>query len=212
MTDERANDTRAASLSAVILTGGRSSRMGRPKAWLPLGGVPLLQLVAARVRPLACDIVVVAAAGQDLPPLDARVLRDEIPALGPLPALALGLAAIATPYAFALGCDAPFVRRAVLRLLAREGAGAEGAIPLWDSRPQPLVALYHGRLAGVLTSMAAAGERRLQALATLPGMRLVPTERLRECDPEGVSFRTLNTPAEYAAAVDAWARGALDDD
>jgi molybdopterin-guanine dinucleotide biosynthesis protein A len=156
--------------------------------------------------------VVVAAAGQDLPPLDARVLRDEIPDLGPLPALALGLAAIATPYAFALGCDAPFVRRAVLRLLAREGVGAEGAISVWGGLPQPLVALYHRRLAASLSAMAAAGERRLQALATLPGVRLVPAERLRERDPEGTSFRTLNTPAEYAAAADAWTHGALDPD
>ena len=198
-------------LSAVILTGGRSRRMASPKAWLPLSEVPLLLHVAARVRPLVREIVVVAAAHQDLPALEARVLRDPVPDLGPLPALALGLAAIATPYAFALGCDAPFVRRAVLRLLAREAAGADSAIPLWQGRPQPLVAVYHRRLADPLAALGKAGERRLGAVTALPGVHLVPEERLREADPEGASFRTLNTPAEYAAAIERWGRGTPED-
>jgi len=198
-------------LSAVILVGGHSRRMGRPKAWLTLGDLPLLVHVAARVRPLVREIVVVAAAHQDLPALEARVLRDPVPDLGPLPALALGLAAIATPYAFALGCDAPFVRRAVLRLLAREVVGAAAAIPLWDGRPQPLIAVYHRRLADPLATLNKAGERRLQAAAALPGVRLVPAERLREADPEGASFRTLNTPAEYAAALERWERSMAED-
>src|SRR4051812_13866540 len=60
-------------LSAIILAGGRSRRMGRPKAWLPLGGVPLLTAVVARVRPLVADVIVVAARDQELPACDARV-------------------------------------------------------------------------------------------------------------------------------------------
>ena len=177
--DERAADAAALGpdrLSAVILAGGRSSRMGRPKAWLPLAGVPLLAAVAARVRPLVSEIIVVAAAGQDIPACDARVLRDPESDLGPLPAVALGLAAIRTTHAFALGCDAPFVRRALLRLLTREVGDLDGAVPRWDDRLQPLVALYHAHLAPALAALAAAGERRLHVVASLPRVRTVPGE------------------------------------
>src|SRR5262245_34304649 len=108
----RVHSTRTPALttqcSAIIIAGGRSRRMGRPKAWLPLGGVPMLTQVITRVRPLTREIIVVAAAEQELPPLEARVLYDPAPDLGPLPALALGLAAVTTPYAFAFGCDTPF--------------------------------------------------------------------------------------------------------
>lgn len=203
----------AAPCSAVIVTGGQSRRMGRPKPWLPLGGVPMLAQVAARVRPLTREIVVVAAAGQDLPPIEARVLRDSTPDLGPLPALVLGLGAIATPYAFALGCDTPFVRRALLALLVRtcRDADADAVIPLWDSRAQPLVAVYHRRLAACLADLAARGERRLQAVVSLPGVRVVTADELRACDPEGASFRAVNTPQEYAAATQAWADTGADD-
>ena len=193
-------------LSAIIVAGGRSRRMGRPKPWLPLADVPLIAHVAARVRPLVHEVVVVAAAEQDLPSLAARIVRDREPGLGPLPALALGLETVTTPYAFALGCDTPFVVRSVLRLLIEEVAGADAAIPVWQDRLQPLVALYHRRMASGIGVLAAAGERRLHSVASLPGVRLVPAERLRARDPGGASFRTLNTPEEYAAALDAWTR------
>jgi molybdopterin-guanine dinucleotide biosynthesis protein A len=193
-------------LSAIIVAGGRSRRMGHPKPWLPLAGVPLITHVAARVQPLVREIVIVAAAGQDLPSLAARVVRDREPGLGPLPALALGLETVTTPYAFALGCDTPFVVRAVLQLLAEEAAGADAAIPVWQDRLQPLVALYHRRMAPKIAALAAAGERRLRSLASLPDVRLVPAEHVGACDPTGASFRTLNTPKEYAAALDAWTR------
>jgi molybdopterin-guanine dinucleotide biosynthesis protein A len=185
--------------------------MGRPKPWLPLDGVPLIAHVAARVQPLVREIVVVAAPEQDLPSLAARVVRDREPGLGPLPALALGLDTVKTSYAFALGCDTPFVTRAVLRFLIEEVAQADAAIPVWQDHLQPLVAIYHRRLAAPLATLAAAGERRLYAVASLPCVRLVPAERLRTCDPEGTSFRTLNTPEEYAAALDAWARSTTGD-
>jgi molybdopterin-guanine dinucleotide biosynthesis protein A len=194
--------------SAIILAGGRSRRMGRPKAWLAFGGAPLLVRVAAAVRPLVREIVVVAAAGQDLPALAARVVRDRVPELGPLPALALGLEAATWERAFVLGCDAALLRPAVLRLLAREHARHAGSatIPVWEGRRQPLVAVYERALAPLVAARAAAGERRLLAVADLPGVRLVPATLVREADPEGASFRAINTGEEYRAARRAWER------
>lgn len=192
-------------LSAVILAGGRSSRMGRPKAWLPVDGVPMLVHVAARVRPLVSEIVVVAAPGQDLPALEGlgpvRVVSDRVEDEGPLPALALGLVTIARPYAIALGCDAPLVRLELLRFLAEacERADADAAIPRWNDRLQPLVAAYHRRLASRLQALAASGERRLQTLAHLERIRLVDADELRAIDPDGRSFTPVNTPLEFAA-------------
>ncbi len=187
--------------SCIVLAGGRSQRMGRPKAALPIGGTSMLAYVVARVAPMVREVVVVAASGQDIPTTAARVLRDRLREAGPLPALALGLGAVATPWAFALGCDTPFVRRAVLRLLLAERGGAAGVLPRWRHRLQPLVALYHHTLAAEIEALVARGERRTQAVAALPGVRVLETERLASVDAEGWSFRSLNTPAEYAAAL-----------
>lgn len=72
-------------IAAVILCGGESRRMGRPKAWLPFGPEVMLQRVVRLVGAVAAPIVVVAAPGQDLPTLPAEVsiVRDEISGRGP---------------------------------------------------------------------------------------------------------------------------------
>src|SRR5437667_8674025 len=103
----------------VILAGGKSSRMGRPKAWLPFHGQPMLARVLGRLGPLFAERVVVRAPDQDLPPVDARFVEDEAPGQGPVAGLAAGLAAINGPLAFATSCDAPFIDpRVVAHLLA----------------------------------------------------------------------------------------------
>ena len=192
------------SLAVIVLVGGGSTRMGRPKAWLDFDGLPLLARVVERVRPAVDEIVLVAAPGQVLPPIggDATVVRDTHPGEGPLPALALGLATIAAPWALAVGCDGPLLRSAVIAHLAGLRADdCDAIVPVWNDRPQPLVALYRRALRPTLDAMVAGGERRLRAIARLPRVRRVEAEALRALDPEGESFRSLNTPEEYAAAL-----------
>jgi molybdopterin-guanine dinucleotide biosynthesis protein A len=192
--------------AAVILAGGRSLRMGRPKATLSLGGLPLLEHVVRAVRALVSEIVVVAAADQEIAlDVDAgvplRVVHDRVRGAGPLPAVALGLEVVDAEAAFALACDAPFVRPDVLRYLAgRLEPEDTGAVPEWEGRLQPLVALYRPALAIELANLSARGEARLQAVADLPGVVVVADHELRGLDPAGDSFRALNTPADLAAA------------
>jgi len=192
--------------SAIILAGGQSQRMGRPKAWLDLGGEPALRRVVDLLRPLAGEIVVVAAADQDLPPIEARVVHDRRPDLGPLPALALGLETIQGPHAVVLACDTPLVRPPLLAWLDQECRrhNASAVIPIWNDVAQPLVAAYHRRLASTLAGLIADGERRMQSLRKLEGVHLVPSEALTALDPDGASFLAMNTPAEYAAIRDRW--------
>ncbi len=192
--------------SAIILTGGRSQRMGRPKAWLDLGGEPALRRLADIVRPLTSEIVLVAAADQDLPPIDARVVHDRHPELGPLPALALGLESVRSSHALVLACDMPLVRPAVLVWLDQEcrRRKATAVIPVWNDVAQPLVAVYDRQIADTLMALVADGERRLQSLRTLEGVHLASSEEMAALDPEGVSFHTMNTPEEYATIRNRW--------
>jgi molybdopterin-guanine dinucleotide biosynthesis protein A len=115
--------------AGIVLCGGRSSRMGRPKAWLPFGGELMLQRVVKVVGEAADrgPIVVVAAPGQDVPPLPdgAALVRDEVEGRGPLGGLAAGLTALegTADVVYLSSCDVPllkpeFVRR-VIGLLKR---------------------------------------------------------------------------------------------
>jgi molybdopterin-guanine dinucleotide biosynthesis protein A len=194
--------------ATIVLVGGRSSRMGRPKAWLDLEGAPLLARVVEQVRTWSDEIVLIAAPEQDLPPLAGtppRILHDDHPGAGPLPALAVGLEAVRASWALLLACDAPLVRTSVVaRLAAERGTEVDAVVPIWDGRPQPLVALYRRALAPHVRTLVAAGERRMHVLAAEPRVTRIPEETLRPLDPTGESFRTVNTPEEFAAAAAIW--------
>ncbi len=95
----------------IVLCGGRSSRMGTPKAWLPVGGDTFLGRTVRVVSAVCSPVVVVAAVGQELPPLPAgvEVVRDGAPDNGPLQGLLAGLDALVgrCDVAFVAACDLP---------------------------------------------------------------------------------------------------------
>src|SRR5947209_18374683 len=108
--------------AGVVLCGGQSSRMGRPKAWLPFGGETMLARVARLVAEAGlAPVLAVAAPDQELPPLPAgvEVVRDPEPHGGPLQGIAVGLAALVgrADAAYVSGCDVPLLRPAFVRRL-----------------------------------------------------------------------------------------------
>ena len=100
--------------AGIVLCGGHSSRMGRPKAWLPFGNELLLQRVVRILRQVVEPVVVVGAPAQEIPPLpsEVRVVRDDRDHLGPLSGLAGGLAALGASVeaAYLSSCDVPFLQ------------------------------------------------------------------------------------------------------
>jgi molybdopterin-guanine dinucleotide biosynthesis protein A len=186
----------------VILAGGKSSRMGRPKAWLPFHGQPMLTRVLSRLAPLFEERVVVRALGQELPEVEARFVEDEEPGLGPLAGLAVGLAAVTHPLAFAVSCDAPFVDpRVVAHLVVRCQPPYAAVVPLWEGRLQPLHAVYRADNAPILRRLLAAGRRRPVDLFTEVPTLEVPEAEIRALDPDGLIFMNTNTPEDWERAL-----------
>ena len=187
---------------ALVLTGGASRRMGRSKAWLELHGRPLLshiaELLAARCRPL----VVVAAAGQRLPPLPpaAERLDDPVADAGPLWAVAAGLehlAAASVATAYLASCDAAALTRAhVDAMLAElERSGAAAVVPVAAGRRHPLAAaLRVAPMRARARRLIAAHERRLQQLFAVPEVAELPVQRL----PDPRVLAPCNTPEQWA--------------
>src|SRR3954447_23475389 len=100
-------------VGGIVLCGGQSKRMGQPKAWLPFAGELLLPRVVRLLGEVVTPIVVVAAVGQELPPLPTaiEVIRDEEPGRGPLQGLVAGLTALQgkAEAAYVSSCDVPFL-------------------------------------------------------------------------------------------------------
>lgn len=192
-------------ITLLINAGGASRRMGRPKALLPApgSGEPLIRHIAARLLPLADDLLVIAndpAVAEAVQPLPARFLTDAWPDAGPLGGLATGLAAI-DGWCICVACDLPFVQPAVFRhLLAQAGDEWDAVVPVVGGRAQPLHALYHRRLLPTVEAALQTGKRRMDSFLPQARTRFVGEGELLPISGALRSFVNVNTPEEWAAA------------
>jgi molybdopterin-guanine dinucleotide biosynthesis protein A len=193
-------------LAGMVLAGGESRRMGRDKASLPVPGsaggaraTTMVEYVVGVVGQRCKPIFVMAAQGQPLPALaTARVMRDELRGLGPLPATARGLRAAAESgarFAFVCAVDMPFLAVELIDDLARRAAqtNAEVVLP-WDGQDHFLAAVYRTDLAGRADALVAAGERKMRALADVSDTQRIVISESR-------LLTNVNTDAELRALV-----------
>jgi molybdenum cofactor guanylyltransferase len=193
------------SVGGIVLCGGRSARMGQPKLTLPFGGEPMLVRVVGILRTTVNSVVVVAAPGQEVPPLpsDVRVLRDEQEHLGPLAGMAVGLRALASEVesAFVSSCDVPLLRPEFISEMVRRLRHHELAVPIEGNFHHPLAAVYRTSLAERARQLVVAQRLRPLFLIQASDSVEVPVDELRVADPELHSLRNLNRPEDYEAAL-----------
>ena len=162
----------AAKVCGIVLAGGHSRRMGRDKAALPWAESTMLGTVVETQRAVLAHVIVVAARGQQLPAVDAEIVRDRLPDQGPLRGLATGLAAAAAAgyeWAFAAATDTPLLTEHVVREVLAADPEADVAVAVAGGRDQPLIARYRtGMLPDLEAALAAnAADSNLGATVTL---------------------------------------------
>ena len=192
-------------ISAIVLCGGRSQRMGQSKAWLELAGMPLLLRTVQTLAAVADRVIIAAAPEQQLPALPTNVLvaRDPSPNEGPLAAFAAALSQIddSTQSVFLTGCDLPFLTADVVRYVAGRMGEASAAVPYVDGRWHPLLAVYRSDVRPIAERLISDGRRRMiDLIEAIDVVRIDPAE-LRTVDPALRSLRNVNTPEDYAAAL-----------
>ncbi len=197
----------ASKKGAIILCGGKSSRMGRDKATLPFGPELMLQRI---VRLLSEEvdssaIVVVSAKGQILPPLppEIRVVCDENPSRGPLEGLAAGLKAMPdnVDAVYATSCDVPLMATGFVRTMFNHLGSHEIAVPVERQFHHPLAAVYRPRVLAVVQQLLAANKLRPRFLFDEVDTMEVDVESLREFDPTLSTLMNLNHPEDYEKAL-----------
>ena len=191
----------------IVLCGGKSQRMGRPKALLPFGNEFLLQRVVRLMSQCAQPIVVVAAPQQDLPDLPGHVLlaRDRRPDRGPLEGLLAGLECLAphAEAAYVTSCDVPLLStRFVQHLIHLLTDEFDVVVPFERGRfHHPLAAVYRTDVRSLVAELLEQNERRAAALLDRVRTRRLDTESLRAVDPELHSLMNLNHWEDYQQAL-----------
>jgi molybdopterin-guanine dinucleotide biosynthesis protein A len=191
----------AVSLAGVVLAGGESRRMGRDKATLPGpgGAATMAEYVVGIVAQRCEPVFVMAAPGQPLPALEgARVIRDEVRGMGPLPATGRGLRAAAEAgarLAFVCAVDMPLLTAELIDDLVRLATETDAEVVLpWDGRSHYLAAVYRTDLAQRIDALVAAGERKMSALIDASDAQQIVL-------PDSRPLTNVNTDAELRALV-----------
>ncbi|HEV3300568.1 MAG TPA: molybdenum cofactor guanylyltransferase [Planctomycetaceae bacterium] len=192
-------------VGGIVLCGGQSTRMGRPKLSLPFGDETMLSRVVRIIGEVVSPVVVVASVGQDLPPLPPEIIvaRDTLEEQGPLAGLAAGFAALGgrANAAYVSSCDVPLLKVEFVRAMIDALGTHEMAIPCEEAYYHPLAGVYRTTLELRALKLLAAGNRRPQDLVRASDARLVDVADLRGVDAELDSLRNANTPADYEQAL-----------
>jgi molybdopterin-guanine dinucleotide biosynthesis protein A len=187
--------------SAIILAGGRSSRMGQAKALLPFAGEPLIAHIVRSLKDIFADVVVVLAPGQELPALPVTLVRDEVAYQGPVSGIYHGLNAVKSDVSFVGSCDIPFLNLSLISYFFSHIDDHDVVVPYWEGRYQPLFAIYRKSVTPYLHAQLQRGELRPIFLFDKVRTRKIEEEEIRRFDPEGLSFLNMNTPEDYQAAL-----------
>ena len=190
-----------AACAGFVLTGGRSSRMGKEKALLEIGGTPLV-VRAARLLLSLCSSVTLVGQPERYGNLGFAAIADEQPDIGPLGGILTALSQTSSPWNLVIACDMPYLTSEWLRhLIGRAQASrALVVLPESDSGPEPLCAVYHRQAAATIRGEIVRGVLKVtRALESLPVEHILPAE-IRAFDPRGVLFQNLNTPEDYTRA------------
>ena len=192
-------------VGAIVLCGGKSTRMGTPKALLPFGSETMLQRVVRLLDDVVSPLVVVTATGQDLPTLPASVIltRDEREGRGPLEGLRAGLKALPenVDAAYVTSCDVPLlVPRFVEHMIELLGDDDIAVMEI-DGFAHPLSAVYRRRTLPHVEALLAADRLRPAFLFDAVKTRRVQPSEMIAVDPQLSTLRNLNTPQDYEEAL-----------
>ena len=211
--DTRGSRPERATTAGIVLAGGRSTRMGRPKAELEWHGSTLLHRVCGLIRRVVDGpVVVVRAPGQGLPPLPPGVelAQDAHGGRGPLQGLAAGLSAVdgRASVAYVSSTDVPLLHPAFVNAVLAAGArdDVDVALPVAQGFRHPLAATYRTSLLPAVEELLAMDRMRPAFLFErcrvheLSEEELLADRGLAQGDPSLLSLLNVNDPQEYERA------------
>ena len=202
MYDRRMTDPLEGGVSAFILAGGKSSRMGTDKAFLEFEGRTLLARALDLARSFTPEVRVVGDAAKFA--ALAPVVEDVFRGCGPLAGIHAALRFSSTELNLVLGVDMPLVSLALLQYLlerARDSGDAWATVPRAAAGWQPLCAIYRRSFAGAAEAALRAGNYKIAAVFGSIKVQAVEPEELAAAGFAPEIFRNLNTPADLALAL-----------
>ena len=188
---------RAKALTGIVLAGGASRRMGQDKAFLKLGGQPLISLVTGHLRTISDEVLVVADNCHPYASFADRCVADVFSGVGTLGGIHAGLQAATHDRALVVGCDMPFLNPALLAWFADVMDGYDLVVLKQGEWLEPLHAAYRKSCLPAIEAVIRAGKRHAFSFYDQTRVRYVDPIEIAHLDPELRSFCNVNTLEEW---------------
>jgi len=205
LNDKRQNHFNGECRGAIVLAGGDSKRLGRPKALLDFHGRTLIALQVERLGKIFSNITVVTDRPEyyrDLPvDLTGDLLKHE--EKSPLRGIHAGLSSSSQPYQFVVACDMPFLNLELIKYMARFAPFYDAVVPhVGGEYYQPLHAFYKRSCIDIIERQVNRGQFKVSEFYRTLKIRFITQPEIARFDPDQESFININTWEDYELALE----------
>ena len=188
--------------TAIILAGGKSSRMGTNKALLQLNGKTVIEGIVEKLENIVDDIIIVTNTFEDYAFLHLPMVEDKRKNMGPLAGIEAGLAATKTERNLIVACDMPFISVELGQYLLSYLGEYQAAVPEISGQLHPLFAAYRKDVNEAVTQSLQENQLRIRHFLHHIHVKIVKKEQLQslELENEELHFFNMNNPDEYRKA------------
>lgn len=188
-------------MTAIILAGGKNTRIEKEKAFIQLeGGPPLIVRIIELLRPLFSETLIIANNRNAYIDYGLPVVEDLIEGKGPLGGIFTGLCLSTSKYNFVVGCDMPFIEQSLIKFMLEGCEDYDVVIPEIGGEVEPLLALYSKNCIPVIFEHLRRDNLKIREILEKLKVRRVGEREIDRFDPKRLSFFNLNTPEDQKRA------------
>ena len=184
-------------MTAIILAGGKSLRMGSNKALLRYGSSTFIEQQVTILKNIFDEILISADNANAYERLHLPIVPDIIPDMGPLSGICAGLMRAKSSYAFVIACDMPFINEKVILYLKEQTNGYDVVVPQTRRGLEPMHAFYSRSCIQPIYHCLEKGKLRIIDFFNEVRVRVVDEKEFKGLDASIKSLINLNTPEEY---------------
>jgi molybdopterin-guanine dinucleotide biosynthesis protein A len=183
-------------ITGIILSGGKSIRMGENKAFIKIEGAPIINRIYALFKELFQEIIIVTDQKELFANFNSNIYSDLIPNKGVLGGLYTGIFFSNFHYSFCVACDMPFIKKSLVQYLIKNIKDEDVIVPRTKDGLQPLHAIYSKNCLDPIKRIIEQGKYKIIDFYNLVNVKIVEENDFLSLDPHRESFINMNTPEE----------------
>jgi molybdopterin-guanine dinucleotide biosynthesis protein A len=183
-------------LTGIILSGGKSLRMGSDKAFIKIDGIPIIRRIYDLFEKIFNEIIIVTNRKELYSGFNAKIVTDLILDYGALGGLYTGLFFSSNQYAFCVACDMPFLKESIIRFLIKQTDHYDAVVPKTEDGLQPLHAIYSKSCLAPIKKLIDQGGYKIIDFYPLIKIKIIEEPEFITLDRKRESFININTPEE----------------